>query len=219
MFPWKVIGAAAVIFTAGIVSGSVATRIYQNRTAQQSAPRPPGGPGGPPMPWVGQRMDFMRYMGDKLDLTQEQREKIDRLIKDSQQRTRELWEPFAPKLQAEMERLKAAVDAELTAEQRAKAEELHKRRFSRPPGDRSPGRWGEGNEPRRRGPGGPGGPDNPAGPGPAGPHGAEGPAGPPNGPPMGPPPEGPAGVPPLPPDRGPDPGGPPAAPSPAVPPR
>lgn len=147
--PWKVVGAAVVIFSAGVISGSVATRLYQS----YAKPRPIGRPEGPPPPWVGQRMDFLRHMKEALGLSPEQAERIDRLIRESQQRTRELWEPMAPKFQEEMERLKAAVDAELTAEQRAKAAELQQRRFSRPWGDRPPGRWPEGQGgPRRRGP-------------------------------------------------------------------
>jgi Spy/CpxP family protein refolding chaperone len=151
--PWKVVGAAVVIFGAGVISGSVATRLYQNYTKPPLPVRPPG---GPPPPWVGQRMDFLRHMEEALGLTAAQRNRIDQLIKESQQRTRELWEGFSPKLKAEMERLKAAVDAELTPEQRAKAEELHKQRMNRPRGERPPGRWPEGQGPRRWGPGMPG---------------------------------------------------------------
>lgn len=147
--PWKVVGAAVVLFGAGVISGNVATRLYQRYTQPPFPARPPG---GPPPPWVGQRMDFLRHMEDALGLSPEQRERIDQLIKESQQRTRELWEDFSPRLKAEMERLKAAVDAELTPEQRAKAEELHKKRMSRPRGERPPGRWPEEQGPRRRGP-------------------------------------------------------------------
>lgn len=149
VIPWKVVGAALVIFGAGVISGGVATRLYQN----YSKPPPFRPPEGPRPPWVGQRMDFLRHMKDSLGLSPEQAERIDRLIKESQQRTRELWEPIAPKFQAEMERLKAAVDAELTPEQRAKAAELQKRRLSRLREDRPPGRWPEGQGgSRRRGP-------------------------------------------------------------------
>lgn len=151
--PWKVVGAAVVIFGAGVISGTVATRLYQNYTKPPLPLRPPG---GPPPPWVGQRMDFLRHMEEALGLTAAQRDRIDQLIKESQQRTRELWEDFSPKLKAEMERLKAAVDAELTPEQRARAEELHKQRMNRPRGERPPGRWPEGQGPRRWGPGMPG---------------------------------------------------------------
>lgn len=197
--PWKVVGAAVVIFGAGVISGNVATRLYQNYTTPARL-RPPE---GPPPPWVGQRMDFLRHMGDALGLSPEQRERIDKLIRESQQRTRELWEPFGLKFKAEMERLKAAVDAELTPEQRAKAEELHKRRLNRPRGERPPGRWPEGQGPRRRGPGTPG------------------ELGPPPGPPPGAPnetsPGAPPGPPPGPPKRPPGPVSPPDAPTPAPP--
>lgn len=182
--PWKVVGAAVVIFSAGVISGSVATRLYHNYTQPTPARLPPG---GPPPPWVGQRMDFLRYMGEALGLSPEQRERIDKLIKDSQQRTRQLWEPLAPKFQAEMERLKAAVDAELTPEQRQKATELHKRRLNRPWGERSPGRWPEGQGPRRRGPDRPGegGPPPGMSPGPSPSFPADRPLGAPPGPPSG----------------------------------
>lgn len=146
-------GAAVVIFGAGVISGSVATRLYQNYTKPPLPMRPPD---GPPPPWVGQRMDFLRHMEEALGLSAAQRDRIDQLIKESQQRTRELWDGFSPKLKAEMERLKAAVDAELTPEQRAKAEELHKKRMNRPRGERPPGRWPEGQGPRRWEPGKPG---------------------------------------------------------------
>ncbi len=179
--PWKVVGAAVVIFGAGVVSGGVAMRLYQNYTA----PARVRSAEGPPPPWVGQRMDFLRHMGDALGLSPEQRERIDKLIKESQQRTRELWEPFGAKLKAEMERLKAAVDAELTPEQRAKAEELHKRRLNRPWGERPPGRWPEGQGPRRRGPGASGEFGPPPGPPPGLPQDA--PPGAPSGPPTVPP--------------------------------
>lgn len=200
--PWKVVGAAVVIFGAGVISGNVATRLYQNYTAPTRLRLPEG----PPPPWVGQRMDFMRRMGDALGLSPEQRERIDKLIRESQQRTRELWEPFGAQFKAEMERLKAAVDAELTPEQRAKAEELHKRRLNRPWGERPPGRWPEGQGPRRRGPGTPGELEPPPGPPPGAPPEASpgAPPGPPAGPPKGPlrpvppPPDAPTPAPPQP---------------------
>lgn len=185
--PWKVVGAAVVIFGAGVISGSVATRLYQNYTRPPVPARPPG---GPPPPWVGQRMDFLRHLEQALGLAPDQRERIDRLIKESQQRTRELWEGFSPKLQAEMERLKKAVDAELTPEQRLKAEELHKKRLSRPRGERPPGRWPEGPGPRRWAPGTPGEGGPPEGP-PPGPAQQEPP--PPGKHPPVPPPPGPRG--------------------------
>jgi hypothetical protein len=124
-------------------------QLYRARTQAL----PPRMPGGPPAPWFSQRMDFMRRMGDRLGLSEEQRNRIDAILRESQQRSRELWEPLAPKFKEEMERTKHLIDAELTAEQRAKAEIIQRERFSGPPGERGPGRWreGEGTRPRSRG--------------------------------------------------------------------
>jgi len=46
-----------------------------------------------------------------LDLNPAQRERIDKLMKESQERTRNIMEPVAPDLRAELERLKAENEA------------------------------------------------------------------------------------------------------------
>ena len=153
MFAWKPILAALVIFVAGVVSGGMGMQLYRARL-QATPPRLPVGGGGPPSPGFSQRMDFMRRMGDRLGLSEAQRTRIDEILRDSQQRSRELWEPLAPKFKEEMERTKSLIDAELTAEQRAKAEIFQRERPPGSPGDRGPGRWreGDGQRPRGRGP-------------------------------------------------------------------
>jgi DNA-binding MarR family transcriptional regulator len=112
------------------------------------------------MPWVGQRVEFIRHVGDRLGLSPEQRERIEKHIKESQQRMRELWEIQEPQFKAEMTRVREQVEAELTPEQREKFAELQKQR---PPGDRNSNRW---RDPRRRGPGGEGSTGPGPGPGP-----------------------------------------------------
>lgn len=148
---WKPIVAALVIFVAGVVSGAMGMQLYRAK----SQALPPRMPGGPPAPGLNQRMDFMRRMGDRLGLSDQQRARIDEILSESQKRSRELWEPLAPKFKEEMERTRKLIDAELTPEQREKAEILHRERFSGPPGERGPGRWrdGEGPRPGGRGPG------------------------------------------------------------------
>lgn len=197
MPPWKPIAAAAVIFVAGVVSGAMGMQLYRSRAAQPPPPRMSGG--GPPSPWFSQRMDFMRRMGDRLGLSEQQRERINEILRESQQRSRELWEPLAPKFKEEMERTKKLIDAELTAEQREKAEIIHRERPGGPPGDRGPGsgRWREGDGQRGdgqrfRGRGPDRGPDEVGPP----PPGSERPPSspPPDRPPDGPPPAPPEGA-------------------------
>ena len=148
MLPWRPIAAALVIFAAGVVSGAMGMQLYRAKVQQ---PPPTRLPGGPPSPWLSQRMDFMRRMGDRLGLSEQQRQRIDEILRESQQRSRELWEPLAPKFKEEMERTKKLIDAELTAEQREKAEIIQRERPPGMPGDRGPGRWREGEGQRFRG--------------------------------------------------------------------
>ncbi len=137
VLPWKAITAALVIFAAGAVSGAMAARYYRvhSRRAVQ-----PGLPGGPPMPWVSQRLDFIHRLADRLDLTAEQRERIDRHVRESQQRMRELWEPLAPKFKEEMHRLRKQIDDEFTPEQRVEFQRLQRQRPAGTAGEHPPNR-------------------------------------------------------------------------------
>lgn len=150
VLPWKAITAALVIFAAGAVSGGMAARYYR---AQYRRAMLPALPGGPPMPWVSLRLDYIRRLADRLDLTAAQRERIDRYVRESQQRMRELWEPVAPKFKAELHRLRKQIDDELTPEQRAQFQRLQKPRPPGVSGERSSNRWHDGDSPRRRAPG------------------------------------------------------------------
>ena len=76
-------------------------------------------------------MDLLRRLEHRLGLTEEQREKINVLVQESQDRMRALWEPVAPKARAEFERLHELIAAELTPEQREKYEALLKERPSK----------------------------------------------------------------------------------------
>lgn len=134
MKPWRAILAALVIFVAGLLSGVLASHLYRAKNPQ---PPPAPFPGGPPMPGMGFRMELMRRMGDRLQLSPEQRERIDRYVQESQQRMRELWQPVEPKAQAELKRLREQIEAELSPEQREALERFFKERPSRGPGDGS----------------------------------------------------------------------------------
>lgn len=124
---WQAIGAALVLFLAGVLSGVMGQRLLQSRATKSAESPPRPFPGGPPAPWTGQRMSFIERMTQDLDLTPEQASEIDRLMKESQERMRQLWEPIGPKAQEEMTRSREAIRAVLTEEQRVKMDEMFKR--------------------------------------------------------------------------------------------
>lgn len=124
---WKAILAVLVIFIAGFSSGAMASRLLQ----KPAAVTPPVVPGGPAMPYLGERLEFMRRMTSRLGLAPEQNERIEKLVRESQQRVRELWAPVSPKVQEELRALRRQIEAELTPEQNQRFEEMSKERPSR----------------------------------------------------------------------------------------
>jgi Spy/CpxP family protein refolding chaperone len=136
---WKAILAAVVIFFAGAATGGLVARLRQDR----SHLHPPVAVtiAGPVM-----RMEFLKRIEKQLNLTPTQREHIEGLLRDSQERMKTLWEPIAPKARAEFDQVRERILAELTPAQQSKFEELSRQRGphgrdvpgARPP--RKPGR-------------------------------------------------------------------------------
>lgn len=115
-----------VIFAAGVMTGGMLTWRLQ-RSQFQNRPRPLSTrPNQPPSPG-GQRLEFLRRAQRELDLDAQQRERIDKILKESQERTRKLMEPVSPQLRQELERTKQEFRQELSAEQRARFDELIKK--------------------------------------------------------------------------------------------
>jgi Spy/CpxP family protein refolding chaperone len=142
--PWKVILAAIVIFAAGAMVGTALTR---------KAPRA-GGPRAantnvvsiPPAPpnFMAQRLEFLRLAERQLELTPEQRAKVEQIMNDSRQRTRQIMEKLTPELREELKQTTLAIRETLSREQREKFDRLmrnraqqqfQKRDEKRPPGD------------------------------------------------------------------------------------
>ena len=69
------------------------------------------------------RVEFLRRAARELDLTGEQQDKLDKIIKDSQERARKVLSPY---LREEMQRTRTEFRDVLTAEQRPKFDELLK---------------------------------------------------------------------------------------------
>jgi len=127
---WKVILATMVIFGTGVVTGGLlvrnADRGRVNRPQpNQQALRPAQAT------TAGMRVEFLRRVQRDLDLTAEQRERVDRILKESQERSRKIMEPVSPLLREELQRTKEAFRDELTPNQRARFDELLKQQNQR----------------------------------------------------------------------------------------
>jgi len=121
MSAWKVILATMFIFGTGVITGGLLVRNASPGVARQStAPArqlPVATPGIV-------RVEFLRRLQRELDLSAEQKLKVDRIITQSQERSRRLLEPVAPQLREEVNRAKAEFRAVLTPDQEKRFEEL-----------------------------------------------------------------------------------------------
>ena len=92
------------------------------------------------------RIDFLRRMERDLDLAPEQREPIDKILKEGQERTKKIMETVEPRRREEFKRTIDEFRAVLTPEQRKRFDELLKQQQQRareqrkagPPHERPP---------------------------------------------------------------------------------
>ena len=110
---FKLILAAMLLFSAGAVAGGAASRIREKANARIQQQRRGNVP--PPL-W--QRMEYLRRAQRDLDLTADQRQRIDTHVRESQEAVRRIWEPVAPRARAELETLRDRIRGELSADQR-----------------------------------------------------------------------------------------------------
>jgi len=122
---WKVILATMVIFGTGVVTGGLLVRHSElhrfrpPRVAGLPRPAQPSSPGG-------SRIELLRRVGRELNLTPEQRERVDKIISASQERAKKIMEPVTPKMREEVQRTKDELREVLTPEQRMRFDELLK---------------------------------------------------------------------------------------------
>lgn len=126
MNTWKVIVATLVIFIAGVVTGGLLA-VYSGRSfvVRPQRPAPPNRPAPTQSPGI-LRVEFLRRLQRELDLTAGQRERIDQILKESQEHIRKIEEPVLPAVRDEMRRTREAFRDELTPEQRVKFDESFK---------------------------------------------------------------------------------------------
>jgi hypothetical protein len=118
---WKVILATLVIFSAGLWTGAFGLKLLgpQTRTPRQLI--------------VPQRFrtEMLARMTDELELSDEQRKRIDAVLEESQERNREIMALVGPELRDEFRRAIRQIREQLNAEQRARFDELLNQRNRR----------------------------------------------------------------------------------------
>ena len=135
---WKIVLATVVIFATGVVTGGWlvhhADRAKIQRVVRQQAARANWQPGPRDVVQRGerelrplmeqQRMDFILRAHHELQLTTNQQEHIEKIVREGQEQTKAFWEKAAPELRKHMQEVREQIRAELTPEQRKKFEQI-----------------------------------------------------------------------------------------------
>jgi len=101
-----------LIFIVGALAGSLATQKYVKYRITQFHK------GGPPIAF------YMRYLSHKLDLRDDQKITIEKIMEESVQQTKQLSNRFIPKMDEIVDNTFTQVEKELNPEQREKLKEL-----------------------------------------------------------------------------------------------
>jgi Spy/CpxP family protein refolding chaperone len=132
---WNVILATIVIFGAGVITGGLLVDHVQHqppvRHAMGPGLKPPVGtnevnevPG--PMRAQFLNKQFVQQLNDELQLSDDQRKQIQKIISQGQQNTRDLWKLVGPQFQLIWRDTRVQIRQVLTPEQRKKFEMLVK---------------------------------------------------------------------------------------------
>jgi XapX domain-containing protein len=123
---WKVILATVVIFAAGALAGVLFSK------ARVPLPSPPKAP----VPGILSQERFQAKLKEKLELTPDQTNRVDKVFSESNERIKILWDLIGPEVQKERQVVYENIRAILTPEQRDKFEQLLKQPPHRPEGQR-----------------------------------------------------------------------------------
>ena len=123
---WKVILATLVIFCSGLVVGALLVK-KTARTVLNSRPLHNVSTNNTPLSlWHQQQREFLRRMDHELGLNPDQRVKIEKILKDSQERTKQIREKILPEMREELKVVREQIRTELTPEQQEKFENVVK---------------------------------------------------------------------------------------------
>jgi hypothetical protein len=129
---WKVILATIIIFGAGVFTGGLLVEHVQRPfpVHPQNPSKPPEGPDMLPQPLRPEILNkqFVEQLDDKLDLTLQQSNQIQKIIAQGQQNSRDLWKAVAPSFQGIWRETRQEIRDTLTPDQRKKFEMLMKQR-------------------------------------------------------------------------------------------
>ncbi len=150
---WKIVCATLVIFIAGIVTGVVLVRIgergfrpgprvqreavnrVQTNLATGDRPLPSEKSGrpnnSPPLNSGPLSREFVLSLESQLRLSPAQRDQVNRLMTEGQERIRALREGIDPEIRTEMQKTHEQIQAVLTPEQREQFQRLMKQRLLR----------------------------------------------------------------------------------------
>jgi hypothetical protein len=120
---WKVILATVVIFGAGVVTGGLLVHLARMPVPPPKAPAS-GRPAEPASAGAGTRLEFLRRAQRELELTADQRDRLSKILHESQERTKQIMEPVTPQIREELRRTRAEFVEALTPAQRIRFNEL-----------------------------------------------------------------------------------------------
>lgn len=144
---WKVILVTVVIFGTGVFTGGLLVNFVEHshsKTPRRSQANneahsvekndPSQRPPDISLPRIAEKMgkQFVVQLNERLQLTPEQREKIEKIIADGQERNHEIWTNVAPEMRAVIQEVNQKIRAELKPAQLKPFEELLKRPQRRP---------------------------------------------------------------------------------------
>jgi hypothetical protein len=143
---WKVILATMVIFGTGVVTGGLLVHHAQGGRDRHPQRIGTGLRSTQPLSPGVLRIEFLRRMERELKLAPEQREPIDKILKEGQERMKKLMETVEPRRREEYKRTVEEFRAVLNPEQRQRFDAVLKQQQQRgrdqrktnPPRDRSP---------------------------------------------------------------------------------
>jgi hypothetical protein len=147
---WKVILATVVIFATGVMAGGLLVNYVQHShpknlhrapplvaTSSLTNSRPSSQTNNPVLPRLTELLkprlpelwskEFVAHLNDALELTPEQRDKIEKIIADGQELNHSIWTNNAAQMRKVMQDARQQIREQLTPDQRKEFEELMKR--------------------------------------------------------------------------------------------